>query len=322
MTEESISKTVLMMLILMPAMLIRQVGEVFKSLYKGLGIFMKLSVAINIIFVIFLVIAFLTMEVFNLGLVGYAISLTSFTTMTLVVCLSFFFFSRTKTELRNNKFGLFTNLGWLFWEGVKGLVPYLLSWVVNELMIVPISLMHSQTQLTAFAVVFVVPNIVFCILNGFTIYLLNQLNAALAKKQFKLVNRRFWLYTSIVTIMVLIFSIICYIVLNILADLQDNLEVSQAIYDVSLSCAVMTFAIGLRTWMTRVMITFEKKMSLSLQSLVFDTLIRVPLEFTLILVLDFKLSGHFYSAALVQVVVLIQVYQCANSDFKEFVGIK
>lgn len=320
--DQSIKKTTLMLSLLMPSMLIRVISEVFKSLFKGLGQYQGLSIGINIAFLIFLAVTYFQMQVLNLGLVGYAISLFTFECISLVVCLYVFFFLKKNKSIRNTQFKISNKLCWLFQEGLKGVIPYLFTWVVNELMIIPISLLHSPSQLTAFAIIFPIPNIVFGIINGFIIVLLNQLNFALGRRQFQVAIKKFWNFSILVFITMLFFSILVYIVVEILAEYQENADVKISIQKASISCGFMTFGIGMRVWMLRVMIAFEKKVSLAFQSLIFDTIARIPLEFALILPLGFDLSGHFYAAFLVQVVLFYQIYQCATSDFREFEGVK
>lgn len=320
--DQSITDTTLMLFLLMPSMFFRIISEMFKSLFKGLDQFQGLSIGLNISFLIFVVVTYILMSVLNLALIGYAISLFTFECLNLVVCLYFFFFIEKNKNIRNTQFSIFNNICWLSIEGLKGVIPYLLTWVVNELMIIPISLLHSKTQLTAFAIIFPISNTVFGILNGFLIVLLNQLNFALGRRQFQVVIKKFWVFTGLVFITVVFFSVIVYLVVLTLAGFQENEDVKFWIQESAFSCLVMTFGIGMRGWMLRVMIAFEKKISLSFQSLIFDTLLRAPLEFLLIFPLGFELSGHFYAAAIVQVIVFYQIYQCATSDFKEFVGVR
>lgn len=147
-------------------MLVRLIGDNMKAFLRGQGIIKELGMFINIQFCFFIVYSYVIMEIFQWGIFGYGLSLFVYECTSLSSGLYFFFF-KIDPRIRNTEISVFKNLGWFFNEGAKATLPLMVTWVVDELSIIILTLLHSNAQLAAFAFLLTVPNTVFKLCQGF-----------------------------------------------------------------------------------------------------------------------------------------------------------
>ena len=155
-SEATVDNTRTLLWCVYPSMVLRVVGDNMKAYLRGQGIINEMGLFINGCFVLFLGYSFLIMQVLGLGIFGYGLCLFLFEASSLLSELYFYYY-RMDHRARNTKMPFSFNLFWLFCEGIKSMIPLLLTWVVNELTIIILTLNHSEVQLATYAVVSQVP---------------------------------------------------------------------------------------------------------------------------------------------------------------------
>lgn len=206
MDVETITYTGELLRFCLPAMFVRTMEDNLKYLLRGQGIIRPIGIGINISFFIFLVYSYLIMEHLKWGSFGYGLSLFIYECSSISTSI-YSYFMLMDPRVRDCSFPIRRNMFWFFRQSLNVLFPLLVTWVVQELLIIVLTLLHSDAQLGAYAQLMIFPNITYKISDGFQTVLQKNLNTCLGRKQYRKSISLFWQYSFIMLILLVIMSI-------------------------------------------------------------------------------------------------------------------
>lgn len=181
--EKAIEITYMMI----PAMFLRGVNDIFKSFYSCQDHYDLLGSLYTINFFLFYSYSFMIVgPMFNLGLIGYALSITIGELGAFLVSM-YFYYRKMKSKIRNCKTrtSVFRNLPWFIIESAKCSLVQVPAWIVYDSILYFISRTHNNIQISIFTILTSLECGLTLCLFGLVSYCISRINFQLGIKDFK-----------------------------------------------------------------------------------------------------------------------------------------
>lgn len=203
------------------------------------------------------------------------------------------------------------------------MLPNLVTWGVQELLIIILTMVHNEAQLAAYAILLIFPNLLNKVSEGFQTSLIKRMNISLGRRRFQSAKDQFWVYCSFMLTLLAFFSCLIsgatYLISSLYADTN---EVKKWLQVSMLPLGVYVFLASSQVCIQNVMISFEHRTTLFWLNFAFGLVIRVPLTYLMVVVWNYQLLGFFYASIITQIYVVIMIVIVAQTDFKGFIGVK
>lgn len=166
MDAKTIELTSQLLLVCLPAIFIRINDDNLKYFLRGQGIIQEVGIGINVSVVLFLIYSYVIMVTFNMGVFGYGLCLFVYEVLTISVSIWCFAYL-VNPRAFDTSIPIFRKVWFTLQSGLEILMPLLVTWVCSELLIILLTMLHSDAQLGAYAQLQVFPNMVYKIGDGF-----------------------------------------------------------------------------------------------------------------------------------------------------------
>lgn len=143
MDEETIGYTSQLLLVCLPAIFIRTNEDNLKYLLRGQGIIKQVGMGINVAVVLFLVYSYVIMVTLDMGIYGYGLCLFIYEVTSCSVSI-YCFFRIMNAKCREMTLPFTKNIFFTFKSSLKITVPLLVTWVSGELLIILLTMLHSD----------------------------------------------------------------------------------------------------------------------------------------------------------------------------------
>lgn len=321
-TEIAIYKTQVLIVIVIPAMIIRVFADTSKSMLRGLGIFNPLGSSIYFCFLLFLLYSYLFMVVLKLEFVGFGLSLFlyEFSCLISVLYLVWKYSYKVTSDFSLDISNGFT---WILCESLKSVLPYLTSWVIAELAVIILTLTKDEVQLAAFAQLTNIPGTFLKLVGAYSGVFVNFLNECFAKNDYTRSLKQFKIFcVTCSAIYVIYLAVMFLIALIIISSYKVDSPIRSAIIEAIIPTITYSYLAMIQVSLYPCCIAFELKGLLTFFGIFFDIILRVPVTFIVVFVYGQGLSGLYWTNTIFQFTFVIIFGSILLKDFKNFKGTK